>query len=223
MMEERPNQSRLSEPASLVIFGASGDLTVRKLLPALFSLDQQGRLPDTFNIVGFARRPWSQEEFRAQMHNGIKQFAPGMAQEASPSAWERFAQRIYYVQGSFDTPESFDELDHFLTDLSTSRQMPDNRLYYLAAPPQSYDAIVEHLGCNHMSEEASGWRRIVVEKPFGTDLASAQHLNKELHHCFREQQIYRIDHYLGKETVQNILVLRFANRHFRADLESPLC
>jgi glucose-6-phosphate 1-dehydrogenase len=214
MIHDRPNQVRLSEPASLVIFGASGDLTARKLLPALFNLAQQGRLPDTFNIVGFARRPWSQEEFRARMYDGIRQFGAGLPPEESSSAWESFAQRIHYVQGSFDTPESFVELDRFLLDLASSRQMPDNRLYYLAAPPQSYDEIVENLGCAHMAEEASGWRRIVVEKPFGTDLASAQHLNRELHNCFKEEQIYRIDHYLGKETVQNILVLRFANAIF---------
>jgi glucose-6-phosphate 1-dehydrogenase len=212
-LRDGPRVGKPPEPVSVVIFGASGDLTDRKLLPALFSLASESRLPLSFNIVGFARRPWSHDEFRAKMKEGVKSFS--RYKPDSGSAWDSFAENVFYIPGDFDVPENFVKLDTFLQDKATERQMPDNRVYYFAAPPQSYDEIIRNLDHAKMSHDSSaGWRRIVIEKPFGNDLASAIALNKVVHHAFDEPQVYRIDHYLGKETVQNILVMRFANAIF---------
>jgi glucose-6-phosphate 1-dehydrogenase len=201
------------DPVAVVIFGATGDLTRRKLVPALFSLAQEGQLPAGFNIVGFARRPWSHDEFRQKMLEGVKQFSRVALQ--NDSEWERFASDLYYVPGHFTEQERFLALDQFLTQQAKQNNRPDNRLYYLAAPPQFYADIISNLGQAGMTHDTgAGWRRIVVEKPFGHDLDSAMALNEVAHSVLDEHQVYRIDHYLGKETVQNILVLRFANAIF---------
>ncbi len=210
-----PRMGRPPEPVSVVIFGATGDLTARKLVPALFSLAQEDRLPVAFNVVGYARRDWSHEEFRAKMLEGVSQFSRYNPGQSDRAPWDRFAQHLHFVQGRFDEVGRFQALDHFLSELASKHGMPDNRLYYLAAPPQWYEDIVTCLGETGMSRDGdSGWRRIVTEKPFGRDLVSATALNAKVHLAFREPQVYRIDHYLGKETVQNILVLRFANAIF---------
>jgi glucose-6-phosphate 1-dehydrogenase len=201
------------DPVSVVIFGATGDLTRRKLVPALFSLAQEGRLPVDFNIVGFARRPWSHDDFRQKMHEGVKEFSRVTIQ--NDSDWARFADNVCYVRGHFTEQEEYKGLDRFLTQQAQESNSPDNRLYYLAAPPQFYADIISNLGQAGMTHDSeAGWRRIVVEKPFGRDLDSAMALNEVAHSVLGEHQMYRIDHYLGKETVQNILVLRFANAIF---------
>lgn len=207
---------RTVEPVSVVIFGASGDLTRRKLVPALFSLAQENRLPAVFSIVGAARRPWSHDEFREKMRSGVGQFSRYAPDgNLSATSWEGFARNLFYVPVSFGDLDAYRRLDAFLSERARERSVPDNRLYYLAAPPQSYDVIVTNLGAAEMTRDGeAGWRRVVIEKPFGHDLASATALNGIVHGVFAERQVYRIDHYLGKETVQNILVFRYANAIF---------
>jgi glucose-6-phosphate 1-dehydrogenase len=195
-------------PITIVIFGASGDLTRRKLVPALFSQYRKGRLPATTRIVGFARRPYSHDEFCAQMRAGVQQFA---GQDFDIGAWDAFAHCLSYLPGSFDAPADYDRLQAVLSQVESG---PAHRLYYLATAPEYYETIVESLGAAGLAREDGGWRRIVVEKPFGHDLASAQALNRAVHAVFDESVVYRIDHYLGKETAQNILFFRFANTIF---------
>jgi glucose-6-phosphate 1-dehydrogenase len=196
------------KPVTIVIFGASGDLTQRKLIPALFNSYRKGRLPQEVHIVGFARRPWSHDDFRAILLEGMQEFAASALHEAD---WAAFAESIWYVQGDLDTAVDYTNLHAYLTDLENGLT---NRLYYLATAPNFFVPIVENLGAADMVAEDGGWRHLVVEKPFGTDLTSAQTLNKAIHAVFQEHQIYRIDHYLGKETAQNILFFRFANTIF---------
>jgi glucose-6-phosphate 1-dehydrogenase len=199
-----------SQPTTIVIFGASGDLTRRKLIPALFSSFTKRRLAKQLNIVGFARRPWNHDDFRQLLHEGMQDFAPHML-ESHAEEWELFVPHIWYVQGDLDTAVDYEKLQTYLDDLDGG---PANRLYYLATAPEFFVPIVKHLGEYDMVSEEEGYRRVVVEKPFGIDLQSAQALNHDLHAVFQEHQIYRIDHYLGKETAQNILFLRFANTIF---------
>jgi glucose-6-phosphate 1-dehydrogenase len=192
----------------IVIFGASGDLTWRKLIPALYNNFKKERLPQReTSIVGFARRPYTDDEFREHLRDGVEKNSPETFDKA---VWDRFAPALRYCSGNFDNPEDFERLDAFLGDLDDDSC---NRLYYLATAPEFYMPIVSFLGQAGMARQrdGGGWRRIIVEKPFGSDLASARALNKGLHGVFEEHQIYRIDHYLGKETSQNILFFRFAN------------
>lgn len=198
----------MAHPTTIIIFGASGDLTRRKLIPALFNSYRKGRLPQTFQIVGFARRPWDDAQFRSLLQEGLVEF-----QEKSFNAakWADFAPRITYFQGNLDVPEDFIRLREHLPTLESG---PTNRLYYLATSPEFFVPIVQNLGQAGMVHEHEGWRRAVIEKPFGHDLQSAQVLNEAIHTVFAEQQVYRIDHYLGKETAQNILYFRFANTIF---------
>ncbi|MEB2288927.1 MAG: glucose-6-phosphate dehydrogenase [Anaerolineae bacterium] len=195
-------------PTTLVIFGASGDLTERKLIPALFSLHQRGRLPGRLQIVGSARSPFSDEDFRAHLRDGVQQYA---TESFNAAAWDRFAAAISYLRGDSNVADDYAKLAAFLREKENG---PANRLYYLAVAPSLYAPIVEHLGAADMVHETDGWRRIVVEKPFGRDLASAHALNDTIHRVFAEHQVYRIDHYLGKETAQNVLFFRFANTIF---------
>jgi glucose-6-phosphate 1-dehydrogenase len=196
------------KPTTIVIFGASGDLTRRKLIPALFNSYRKGRLPSQTNIVGFARRPWSHDDFRDQLRQGMDQFA---ADSFDAETWAPFVQRVSYLQGNLDTESDYQKLTKYLDELGGG---PANHLYYMATAPRFFVPIVEHLGAAGMVAEEDGWRRVVVEKPFGRDLVSAQKLNHAIHEVFQEHQIYRIDHYLGKETAQNILFFRFANTIF---------
>ncbi len=195
-------------PVTIVIFGASGDLTWRKLVPALYNNFKKGRLEACANIVGFARRPYTNEAFREHVLEGVKQFSAETFDEA---VWDSFSQRIQYFQGDLDVKEDFPRLNTYLENLE---QGPTNRLYYLATAPEHYMPVVEELGMAGMTAQNEHWRRIVIEKPFGHDLASAQELNRAVHAVFDESQVYRIDHYLGKETAQNILFFRFANTIF---------
>ncbi len=195
-------------PVTLVIFGATGDLTWRKLIPSLYGNYKKGRLPECPYVVGFARRPWSDEEFRNKLR---EEAAPVLAEAFDPSVWEKFSERMHYFQGQFDSAKSILDLDGFLRKLENG---PADRLYYLATAPEFFIPIVASLGRAGMAAQKEGWRRLVVEKPFGSDRSSARALNREIHKFFDESQIYRMDHYLGKETAQNILFFRFANAIF---------
>lgn len=191
--------------STIVIFGASGDLTRRKLVPALFSNHRKGRLPQATSIVGFARRSYSHDEFRSQMLDALKEFAPD---EVDAARWESFAPQLFYSAGDASDKDSFKRLAAVLDERDGGAA---DRLYYLSTAPTFYGPIVEQLGAAGLAREDKGRRRIIVEKPFGRDLASAQELSRTIHTVFEERQVFRIDHYLGKETAQNILFFRFGN------------
>jgi glucose-6-phosphate 1-dehydrogenase len=203
---------------TIVIFGASGDLTWRKLVPALYNNFKKGRLAECAHIVGFARRPLTDDSFRARLREGVEEFSAGTF---DPATWEEFARMIHYFQGNLDVAEDFPRLEAFL---QTQEHVPEsgmtpgrqdaNRLYYLATAPEHYATVVGALGAAGMASQGSCWRRVVIEKPFGRDLNSAKALNQAVHAVFDESLVYRIDHYLGKETAQNILFFRFANTIF---------
>jgi glucose-6-phosphate 1-dehydrogenase len=197
--------------AVLVIFGASGDLTRRKLLPAVYNLAETGLLPDSFAILGVARPPIDQHAYRTQMRDQVHQ-AEGEPLEADK--WKRIEDRLYYISGEFDDPALYERLRQSLAEIAQRHHTPPNYLFYLAIPPDLFAVVGRHLADSGLANEAEGWRRVIVEKPFGYDLESARALNTELTRGLRESQIYRIDHYLGKETVQNILAFRFANGIF---------
>ena len=192
----------------MVIFGASGDLSQRKLVPALYSLSVKKRLPAEIRIVGFARREYDHDKFRDQMRAAVREFAPRLWDDAG---WADFARRLWYLRGDPGAAADLVGLDRFLRQAEGEA---GNRLYYLSIPPGVYAEAVQHLHAADMAREDGGWRRIIVEKPFGSDLATARELDGALKQAFREHQIYRIDHYLGKETSQNILFFRFANTVF---------
>ncbi len=203
---------QVQEPAVIVIFGASGDLTRRKLFPSLFALYRNGLLPENVCIVGASRSEYSHEEFREIMRRSVEPESGGQ-----PENWAGLARRLFYNPVSYDDPESFTGLNRFLEGLDSSYATRGNRIFYLAVPPTVYPVIAGQLGRAGLAEEDSrngNWVRFVVEKPFGHDLESARELDKALHSSFAEHQIFRIDHYLAKETVQNILMLRFANSIF---------
>ncbi len=195
-------------PTTIVVFGASGDLTRRKLVPALYNLERKGRLPQDTKIVGFARRPYSDSMFRDLVGEGVKQFSPNFYDQ---DLWDSFAPSLKYFQGDLTNPEDFIKLKAYLKEIEKG---PADRLYYLATAPRFYQEITACLGKAHMAVHDPGQRNIVIEKPFGQDLQSAHSLNDAVHSVFEERQVYRIDHYLGKETAQNILFFRFANTIF---------
>ncbi len=194
---------------TITIFGASGDLTSRKLIPALYSLFRKGRLPKDTRIVGCARTPFSHDQWREKLTETTAKFAGG---EFKADVWAEFAKCVFYQPLDIGDAADFATLATFLNEIESGQ--PTERIYYLATAPQFYEQAAAQLGAAGLADETSGRRRIVIEKPFGTDLESAKHLNRAVHEVFSESQIYRIDHYLGKETVQNILVLRFANTIF---------
>ncbi|MEW5717464.1 MAG: glucose-6-phosphate dehydrogenase [Chloroflexota bacterium] len=201
---------RVPPPNILVIFGATGDLTQRKLVPALFDLFCEDRLPAQFCVVGFARREQSDEAFRADLRASVQQFARAKP-DAATERWEKFAATICYHQSDFDSADGYTRLAQRLNELDAARGTQGNRLFYLATAPEYYALIAERLSAANLVEPGGAWERLIVEKPFGSDLASACELNRQLRAVFDETQIYRIDHYLGKETVQNIFAFRFAN------------
>ncbi|MDY7039973.1 MAG: glucose-6-phosphate dehydrogenase, partial [Chloroflexota bacterium] len=211
-------------PVAIVIFGASGDLTQRKLVPALHSLSCGGLLSPATQVLGVARTPLSDQAFRDQLYEGVIEYARLKPQPGICELWPRFAERHTYMPGSYDDPEMYHRLAERLAQLDAEFGTQGNRLFYLATPPVLFPVIVEGLGraglnLNHSDpgsalSSSKGWTRIVIEKPFGHDLTSAQRLNEQVHAVFDESQVYRIDHYLGKDTVQNILAFRFANAIF---------
>ncbi|MGB8982354.1 MAG: glucose-6-phosphate dehydrogenase [Anaerolineales bacterium] len=195
-------------PVSIVIFGASGDLTQRKLVPSLFNLCRKDRMPARFRIVGYGNTAFSDEEFRAHLKEGLKEFASFKYTEEE---WKRFAASLVYQQGRYTDLADFKKLEGFLKEWEGGA---GDRVYYMATPPGIFPNIIDLLGLTGQLSEDNGWRRVVIEKPFGTDLESARSLNQQIHKALNERQIYRIDHYLGKETVHNILMARFANTIF---------
>src|SRR5262245_35007238 len=195
-------------PTSIVIFGASGDLTQRKLMPSLFNLYRKGRIPKQFRIVGYGNTAFTDDQFRAHLEEGVKQFA---SFEFKEEEWTGFAPNLGYLQGRYTDLADFKKLGTLLKNWEISS---GNRIYYMATPPGVFPNIIDLLGLTGQLTEYNGWRRVVIEKPFGTDFETARSLNEQIHKTLHENQIYRIDHYLGKETVQNILVARFANTIF---------
>lgn len=196
-------------PHSFVIFGASGDLTHRKLVPALYHLFRKGRLPKDTRIVGFSRTEFTHEAWRSDLAKAVARY---VGADFDAKLWDTLAQNIYYQPGDIGEAKDFVALGKLLKEIE--KTSPSTRVYYLATAPQFYEQATQQLGKAGLADESGGQRRVIIEKPFGTDLASAKHLNAAVHAFFRERQVYRIDHYLGKETVQNLLVLRFANTIF---------
>ena len=203
-------QERIPEPAIMVIFGASGDLTQRKLVPALYQLKREHRLPAELTIVGVARRDWSHDYFREQMREGVENYSTGIGNE---ELWNDFAEGLYYCSGNMDQEESYQKLKAFLQELDGKRGTRGNRVFYLAVSPKFFQEAINQIGNAGMLQDPKK-HRLVIEKPFGKDLASARSLNRTVQRVCYENQVYRIDHYLGKETVQNLLVFRFANAIF---------
>src|SRR5438552_6162617 len=200
------------QPCSIVIFGATGDLTHRKLVPALYNLAADGELPPGVVIVGFARRDKSDDEFRRDLEESTRKFS---RQPVRDEIWNAFAQSVFYHQSEFGDQAGYEGLAKRLEELDKSHGTRGNRLFYLAAGPDQFEPILKHLKAAGLNQTCKGsWARVIIEKPFGTDLASARELNRIVRNSFSEEQTYRIDHFLGKETAQNILVLRFANAIF---------
>jgi glucose-6-phosphate 1-dehydrogenase len=194
---------------TIVIFGASGDLTSRKLIPALFQLFMKGRLPKGARVIGVSRSPYSHDRWREMLCETTREFT---GDQFNAIAWGEFAKQIYYQPGDITDADSFRALADLLSKIEPG---PDSgRVYYLSTMPQLYAEAIQQLGAAGLADDRRGYRRVIIEKPFGTDLPSAKRLNESIHEVFREDQIYRIDHYLGKETVQNIFALRFANSIF---------
>ena len=198
-------------PTTLVIFGASGDLARRKLLPALYNLAHEGALPERFNLIGVSRRDLSDEEFRAQAREAIAEFSRSKPAE---EVLDGLIERMRYVGNPFDDHEGYAKIGAALDALDEEARLPLNRVYYLSTAPEYFPVITEALKANGLDRHEGSDVRVVIEKPFGTDLASARSLQQVVHSAFREGQIFRIDHYLGKETVQNVMAFRFANYMF---------
>lgn len=193
----------MSDITNIIIFGATGDLTRRKLIPALYNLYVKNRMPSQFRIIGYARRDWSDDHFRDVAEDGVKAFS-GTSYDAD--TWSEFVRSICYVQGNLDQSGDFVALKQYLDEHGAG-----NNLYYFATAPDFFAPVAHALAVHGLNVENGGWRRVVIEKPFGHDLQSARNLTQELHKVFDESQLYRIDHYLGKETAQNILFFRFTN------------
>lgn len=203
---------RIAGPSSLVIFGVTGDLSRKKLMPAIYDLAHRGLLPPGFSLVGFARRDWEHEDFGQVVHDAVAEHARTPFRE---SVWQRLAEGIRFVQGTFDDDEAFDRLARTVRELGAERGTGGNTAFYLSIPPSAFPVVTKQLARSGLAEGGEdAWRRVVIEKPFGHDLSSAQELNRIVNDVFSEESVFRIDHYLGKETVQNTLALRFANQMF---------
>ena len=196
----------------MVIFGASGDLTKRKLIPALYNLRENKLLPENFAVIGVARVEMRDEEFRRRLRDDMTEFA---TDEVDPETWKWLEDRLYYLSGDFEDDQTYSRLNESLKKLDKEHSGHGNYFFYLATAPQYFASVVQRIGAAGMTVEEDGcWRRVIIEKPFGRDLESARQLNREIKQVLNEKQIYRIDHYLGKETVQNIMVFRFGNGIF---------
>jgi glucose-6-phosphate 1-dehydrogenase len=203
---------RIAGPCSVVIFGVTGDLARKKLMPAIYDLANRGLLPPSFALVGFARRDWADEDFSKVVYDAVKQHARTPFRQ---EVWDRLAEGFRFVQGTFDDDASFERLAETLNKLDVERGTGGNHAFYLSIPPNAFPVVCEQLSKSGLAGKPEGsWSRVVIEKPFGHDLASAEALNNTVNSVFPESSVFRIDHYLGKETVQNILALRFANEMF---------
>jgi glucose-6-phosphate 1-dehydrogenase len=204
---------RVPPPTTMVIFGSSGDLTKRKLVPALYSLARDRLLPSTFNVVGVARRELSDDDARKQMREACDKYA--RRRPVEDELWKSFSAGLFYVRGTFEDPGTYERLKKRLAEIDEQRDTGGNRVFYLSTPPSEYPIIINQLGAagliNRDRTSTGPFTRVIIEKPFGHDLESARALNRQVHEVLREDQTFRIDHYLGKETVQNILAFRFAN------------
>jgi glucose-6-phosphate 1-dehydrogenase len=217
-LEDTSRAKKSNDPCILVIFGATGDLTGRKLVPALYNLARDGQLPGHFACVGFARRPKTNEEFRQEMLDAVNQFSRN--KPADQDVWQTFNNQLFYHQSEFHEDEGYDNLSRFLEHLDKQFGTKGNRVFYLSTQPSYFPLIIEKLHQHRLIYDAKAsqdkWSRVIIEKPFGHDLASAEQLQQEISQYLTEDQIYRIDHYLGKETVQNLLVFRFSNSIFES-------
>ena len=217
-LEEPGVSSRFIDPCILVIFGATGDLTARKLFPAVYNLAREGQLPSQFAVVAFARRDKSNEEFRKEMKEAINKFS--RVKPVDESIWKNFEQQIFYHKSGFDEDSGYQSLNNTLKDLDSRFGTKGNRVFYLSTQPRYFTTICEKLHTSELIYDTKSvkdkWSRIIIEKPFGNSLQSAHDLQNELLQFLSEEQIYRIDHYLGKETVQNLMVFRFANSLFES-------
>jgi glucose-6-phosphate 1-dehydrogenase len=203
---------RIAGPCSLVIFGVTGDLSRKKLMPAIYDLANRGLLPPGFALTGFARRDWAAEDFGQVVYNAVKQHARTPFRQ---HVWDRLAEGFRFVSGSFDDDDAFDRLEQTVQALDRERGTAGNHAFYLSIPPGAFPVVLKQLARSGLArQDGEGWRRVVIEKPFGHDLKSAIELNEIVNDVFPEDSVFRIDHYLGKETVQNILALRFANQLF---------
>lgn len=217
-LQDSSRISKIADPCIMVIFGATGDLTSRKLLPALYNLMQDGELPAHFACVGFARREKTHDQFRDEMKQAIEKFS--RTKPIDTEIWDTFKDHIFYHQSEFDDDQGYEELNDVLTDLDSKFGTKGNRLYYLSTQPSYFPDIVKRLYDHDLIYRVKDvnhkWSRVIIEKPFGHDLKSAEDLQQEITKYLDESQIYRIDHYLGKETVQNLLVFRFSNIIFES-------
>jgi glucose-6-phosphate 1-dehydrogenase len=202
--------NRIAGPSGLIIFGVTGDLSRKKLMPAVYDLANRGLLPPGFALVGFARREWENQDFEKEVYEAVKQYARTPFNE---NVWTQLARGIRFVQGEFDDDASFERLKATIDELDRDRGTMGNHAFYLSIPPKSFPQVTEQLRNSGLAEQKEGqWRRVVIEKPFGSDLTTARELNDVVESVFPPDSVFRIDHYLGKETVQNILALRFANQ-----------
>ncbi len=217
-LTEEKRQSKVVDPCIVVIFGATGDLTSRKLFPALYNLQRDGQLPNHFACVGFARRPKSNDDFRKEMHEAVNKFS--RVKPVDENLWNTFGHQIYYHQSDFDDEQGYDNLRKLLDDIDKQHGTAGNRIFYLSTQPSYFPEIIKRLGQHQLIYDTSKvkdkWSRVIIEKPFGHDYKSAIELQQFVLNHLAESQIYRIDHYLGKETVQNLLVFRFANSLFES-------
>ncbi len=206
--EKGMGKFQIPSSSIIVIFGASGDLAHKELLPALFALHCMNFLPHKYSIIGFDRKEFDNQSYRNEMKSAVEK-----VKSCDDVRWKSFADNLYYVQGDFvESPEkSFDNLSSLIKKIQNEKNVSDNILFHLAVSPLFYSKVIYELGESRLSKSENGWRRIIIEKPFGWDEKSARELDKDIHKVFREDQIFRVDHFLGKETVQNMLVFRFAN------------
>ncbi|OIJ94879.1 glucose-6-phosphate dehydrogenase [Streptomyces colonosanans] len=203
---------RIAGPSGLVIFGVTGDLSRKKLMPAIYDLANRGLLPPGFSLVGFARRDWADQNFAQVVHDAVREHARTPFRE---EVWQQLAEGMRFIPGTFDDDDAFKQLRASIEELDASRGTSGNYAFYLSVPPKFFPKVVQQLKRHGLADAPEGsWRRAVIEKPFGHDLASARELNAIVHDVFEPDQVFRIDHYLGKETVQNILALRFANQMY---------
>ena len=201
---------RVAGPCSLILFGVTGDLARKKIMPAIYDLANRGLLPPGFALIGFARREWADQDFAKIVHDAVRDHA---RTEFREEVWQQLVSGIRFVAGDLTSDNSFDELKRVVEDLDQTRGTLGNHAFYLSIPPSLFPTVIAQLKRSGLAESsADSWRRVVIEKPFGHDLASAQELNKIVGSAFPSGSVFRIDHYLGKETVQNLMVLRFVYR-----------